>query len=264
MKAKIRVLFLLILTTLAHASSSFEDLEQTIAQMAQNKSGSPLIVAIAGCPGVGKTTIASMLKRELSAQGISTLIISLDNYGLSPEARKQFTSELDPRRIQWNLVHDNLKAILSGELSITKPTINQQTKRMGFETLDLKGIQCIIFEGQYTLSDVPPMNYRPYADLAIFLESSLENIYDWKWEREFKKPNPRSDAEFLHHMRAIIEDFIFHTYPSRKNADYVILFDHLHQFQIFPAQKIKEIPSPNFDPIRKASLKYEAIITPAF
>jgi pantothenate kinase-related protein Tda10 len=60
---------------------------------------SPLMIAIGGCPGVGKSTISQLLQTELSELGMVSVIISQDHYGLSQDERKQFASELDPRRI---------------------------------------------------------------------------------------------------------------------------------------------------------------------
>lgn len=216
----------------------------------------PLIIAIAGCPGVGKSTISKLLQAELLELGIVSAIISQDHYGLSQSERKSFSSELDPRRIQWHKLHDTLINIRNGETEVVKPTINQLTKEMGQETLQLANIDCVLFEGAYTLCDFAPMDFLHYADLAIYLESSLENIYDWKWEREFKKSLPRSPESFFNHMMEILRDFAFHVYPTRKNADYTIQIDFFHHYSVTDNKAIKVRPEPDFTPLRLETLTY--------
>lgn len=190
----------------------------------------PRIVAIGGCPGVGKSTLAHSLQQELSRLGIASLVIGLDHYGISQEARRAFVNELDPRRIQWSLLHETLTDIKSGKVLVTKPVIDQLTKEMGEETLDLRAVDIVLFEGAYSLGDFSPMDFMPYIDFAIYLETPLENIYNWKWEREFKKTVQRSPAAFFQHMMSIVEDFALHVYPTRKNADYIIDIDDSHNY----------------------------------
>jgi uridine kinase len=202
----------------------------------------PLIVAIGGCPGVGKSTLSQLLQAELSELGIVSVIISLDHYGLSQSERKQFTSELDPRRIQWQKLHNTMTSIGMGEKEIIKPTINQLTKEMGHETLQI--------------AKVPPMNYLQYADIAIYLETALENIYDWKWQRELKKSTPRSQQSFYNHMMEILKDFAFHVYPTRKNADYIVSIDFYHHYSITDGKILKNRSEPDFTLLRLETLTY--------
>ncbi len=234
---------------------------QNILQQNENSASSdhavsPAIICIGGCPGVGKSTIAKLLQKQLTDHNIVSIIVSLDHYGLSQKERKQFTSELDPRRIQWNKLHNNLSSIQKGETSITKPTIDQITKEMGEETFDLTHVDCILFEGCYALGDFFPMDFLQYADVAIYLETSLENIYDWKWQRELKKPVPRTSQAFFKHMMAILEDFAFHVYPTRKNADYIVVIDFFHHYAVTRNEKVKTNPTPDFNPLRIETLAY--------
>lgn len=235
---------------------------EKIQSMAKRKMSSnstenpPLIVAVGGCPGVGKSTISKLLKTELAELGIVSVIVSLDHYGLSQEARKQFTSELDPRRIQWNKLHNTLTSICEGENEIVKPTIDQLTKEMSEETIQLKNVDCILFEGCYALGDSSPMDFMQYIDLAIYLETSLENIFDWKWQRELKKSSPRTPEAFFHHMMEIVKDFAFHVYPTRKNSDYLIRIDFFHHYSIIDSNAVKTRPEPDFTPLRLETLSY--------
>lgn len=219
-------------------------------------SRAPIIIAIGGCPGVGKSTITKLLQAELLELGVVSAIISQDHYGLSQSERTQFSSELDPRRIQWNKLHSTLTSIRNGENEVVKPTINQLTKEMGQETLQLANVDCVLFEGAYTLCDFPPMDFLHYADLAIYLESSLENIYDWKWEREFKKSLQRSPESFFNHMMEILRDFAFHVYPTKKNADCVVQIDFFHHYSTIDNKMMKVRPEPDFRPLRLETLTY--------
>ncbi len=166
------------------------------------------------------------------------------------------TSELDPRRIQWHKIHDNLTTVRKGEKAITKPTINQLTKEIGQETISLEGLDCIFFEGSYTLGDFPPMDFLHYTDLGIYLEASLENIFSWKWAREMKKSSQRTPESFYKHMMEIMNDFGFHVYPTRKNANYIIQIDFLHRYQVTDGEGVKNIPEPDFTIFRLKSLSY--------
>lgn len=222
-----------------------------------NEQNSIPIITIGGCPGVGKSTFATLLKDKLSGNDISSLIIHQDHYGISQAERRQFSNELDPRRIKWHQIHETLQSIKNRMRFIKKPVINQLTKEQAEETLDFLDIDCVIFEGAYVLANFRPMNFSEYADLAIYLETSLENIYDWKWERDQKKPNPRTEKQFFHHMEAILQDFAFHVYPSRSNADYIIQIDSYHHYSLINNPSDHPRLIPDFTHYRKEVLSYE-------
>jgi len=214
----------------------------------------PPIIAIGGCPGVGKSTLAHLIQAELAELNTNSVVIGLDHYGLSQSDRKQLSGELDPRRIQWYKIHQTLTSICQGQTEIIKPIINQLTKERGEETLHLENIDCVLFEGAYTLSDLPPMNFLEYADLTIYLETSLENIYDWKWQRELKKASPRPSQDFFKHMTEIVNDFAFHVYPTKKNADFLIQIDDFHHYSV--TSDFPKTPEPDFTVLRLETLSY--------
>ncbi len=237
-------LFLLaIFSLLPFTSWSFEALLEPIDALLENRKGI-VIVSIGGCPGVGKSTFSKILQCRLEEKGISTIIISLDHFGLSQEERKAFTSEFDMRRIRWGLIHEMFHSIEEGTLEIRKPIINQLTKEISEEIIDLRGVQCILFEGSYTLNDFLPCDYRSYADLAIYLETAVENLFSWKWEREFKKTNPRTEKTFFLHMKAVLEDFAVNVYPGKNLADFIVDIDSFHNYTI--QKREKEVLIPDF------------------
>ena len=213
------------------------------------------IVSIAGCPGVGKSTLAKNLQKRLSDRGVRSAIISLDEFGKSQEDRKVLTSELDPRRIYWDQIHLALtKVKMGGKLKL--PSINQLTKERGEKILDLDEVDVILFEGSYALGHFSPIDFLQYADYAIYIETDLENIYDWKWEREFKKTISRTSKAFFFHMKEIMQDFAFHVYPTRKNANKVLHIDAKHNFSLEDSEYFREIPTPDFKETREELLVY--------
>ena len=77
--------------------SILEEIQNQVKEKRNGLEKVPLIIAIGGCPGVGKSTLSQLVQAELAELGIISAIINLDHYGLSQEERKQFASELDPR-----------------------------------------------------------------------------------------------------------------------------------------------------------------------
>jgi len=214
------------------------------------------IVVIGGCPGVGKSTFANKLADSLKEEGINCLVISQDDYNKTLEERKIYTNELDPRRLKWDWMHRNMQEAKNRSESITKPFINQLNRENGTETVQLKGIDCIIFEGLYTLGSVSPMNFMQYADLALYMETSLENTFDWKWERDLKKTRTRTPEQFYEHMMTICRDFAFHIYYTKANADYIIDVDSNHNYSLREVDKNSLPAMPDFTEYRLKTIQY--------
>lgn len=122
-----------------------------------------------------------------------------------------------------------LEAIKSGSKKIKKPKIDQLSKERTEEILNLEGIDLILFEGMYTLSNTEDIKLMPFADFGIYMETTTENICQWKWEREKKKSVSRTWEEFEAHMTLIFEDFIRFVYPTKQNADVVVFSDDQHK-----------------------------------
>jgi|GEM_PF-5529513 len=188
------------------------------------------IIAIAGCPGVGKSTFATLLSEELAQKNIQSFILGFDNFGKTQEEKKRLRNELDLMRINWDCLHSILEEIRLGKKEIKIPKVNQLTKERTEEILNLDEIDIILFEGVYTLSNDDPINLKPYADLGIYMETTTENIYQWKWEREKKKTISRTLEQFENHMTLIFEDFVRFVYPTKQNADWVIFANDQHEF----------------------------------
>lgn len=235
--------------------SELKPLTERVKTLVKEKDTLP-VVAIAGCPGVGKSTFATKLANSLKREGINCLVISQDHYIKTLEERKIYTNELDPRRLKWDWIHQNMQEIKKRKESITKPYINQLTREHGTETYPLTDVDCIISEGLYTLGSVPPMDFMQYTDLAIYMETPLENTFDWKWERDLKKTRTRTPEEFYEHMMTICRDFAFHIYYTKANADYIIDVDNHHNYSLREVDKSSLPAMPDFTEYRLQKIQY--------
>lgn len=208
-----------------------EQIIENIESIVSNERKIP-IIAIAGCPGVGKTTFATQLLQELAQKNIHSVILSFDDFGKTQEEKKGLRNELDIMRIRWDNLHSVIEEITLGRSQIKTPKINQLTKERTEEILNLDEVDLILFEGMYTLSNNEAINLQPYIDLGIYMETTTENICRWKWEREKKKTVSRSLEQFEAHMALIFEDFVRFVYPTKQNADWVVFANDQHDFMV--------------------------------
>ena len=146
----------------------------------QDSSKAVPLIAIGGCPGVGKTYLTKNLLLELQENGVNCVILSLDHFNLSPEERKKIGTEWDMRHFKAMELHNCLASIFSGEKHVKKPTCNQLTGEIGAEFLELDNIDLILFDGLYALCSEPPLNFFDYCVMGVFLEANESDIYSWK------------------------------------------------------------------------------------
>lgn len=190
------------------------------------------LIAIGGCPGVGKTHLTKSLLSILQEQGVHCLALHLDHFNLSPEERKKIGTEWDMRHLKVSELHSCLASIFSGEKLIKKPSCDQLTGQIGVEFLDLNHIDLILFDGLYALCSNPPLNFFDYCLIGIFLEANESDIYKWKWEREQKKAQPRTPEQFLKHMEAILLEYRQNIEYSKANASFIIRKDSQHHNEL--------------------------------
>ncbi|PJD94794.1 MAG: hypothetical protein CK425_10410 [Parachlamydia sp.] len=202
-----------------------------IAMHHQQEAAKPVpIVAIGGCPGVGKSYLTHTLINILQQKSIRCTILPLDHFNLSPADRKKIGTEWDIRHFKATKLQQVLQAIFNGQKLIEKPTCNQLTGETGSECMDLNAIDLILFDGLYALCSEAPLNFFDYCFAGVYLETDEANIYKWKWEREQKKMQPRTQEQFASHMQALIEEFQHNIAYSKMNAHFIIQKDEKHQY----------------------------------
>lgn len=188
------------------------------------------ILAIGGCPGVGKTVFAEKMKRALQEKGIQAAILKMDDFIKDTKTRSEYGTGWDIRHFDAQDLHQTMLKITSEEKKISKPTLSEVTREKGSEVLDLQGVTLLIVEGLYALSTESSLGFFDYANLGVYLEANLEDVYMWRWERELKKRAPKTPEHFKRHMDDIIKDFILHVATTKSVANYIITKDQGHNY----------------------------------
>lgn len=218
------------------ATDSLQELKNYLYNVATEHRNHPSsavpIIAIGGCPGVGKSYLAKMLVMDLEEKGFHAVVLPLDHFNLSPQERKKIGTEWDIRHFKPDELTTVLQAIANGQKNMQKPTCNQLTGEIGSEQLDLQEVDLVLFDGLYALCSCPPLNFFPFCQSGIFLEAETASIYAWKWEREQKKSTPRTPEQFLKHMAALMADYEENIAYSKENAQFLINKDSDHQYQL--------------------------------
>lgn len=205
----------------------------TVSERHQLNPESPVpIVAIGGCPGVGKTYLTKNLLTVLQSKGVKCAVLPLDDFNLSAEDRKKIGTEWDIRHFKVSELHSTLSSIHQGAKLVSKPTYSQITGLVGFQTLDITDIDLILFEGLYALCTREPINFYNYCTTGIFIEADEADIYRWKWEREQKKMRSRTPEQFEYHMQVLLTEYYTNIAYSKGNALFLIKKDTLHNYQI--------------------------------
>lgn len=232
-KMRYLICILLSFTSLVAEEESLEPLYEYLLQVVEHSSNAhPPIVAIGGCPGVGKTVLTKKIYTALQEKGIRSQILPLDDFNLSPEERLKIGTEWDIRHLKVTELHACLSSIFAGASQVQKPFTNQLTGEAGYEFVSLEDIDLILFDGLYTLCDIPPLNFFDYCETGIFLDADVEDIRKWKWERELRKNKPRTPEQFVKHMEVIFNEFNQNVSYSRKNAYFIIQADSEHHYQL--------------------------------
>ena len=141
------------------SEAEFRDKIDALALSVSNGASDRPVVLLSGPSGSGKTTTSHMLAARLLQMGITTHIISMDNYfrTFTEEEQRLFRRhELDlesPERVDNDLLSTQIEAMMKGE-SVTLPhfdfTTNINSK--SDVTLRRKSGEIMIFEGIHALN----------------------------------------------------------------------------------------------------------------
>ena len=139
------------------------------------------MVAIAGAPASGKSTLAENLRAALAAAGEAAIVVPMDGFhyddaildarGHRPRKGAPFTFDVAGFEVL-------LKRIRAGEPDIAIPVFDRtmELSRAAADIVDAKA-RIILVEGNYLLLKQPPWNQlKALFDFSIFLSVPLEEL----------------------------------------------------------------------------------------
>ena len=179
----------------------------------------PVLVAVGGDSGTGKTTLVSGLYRIFGAERITNICLD-DYHKLDRAARKAArVTALNPLANDLDLMAEHVRRLRLGE-TITKPTYDHSTGRFGPpETVQPREI--VVIRGLFPLFS-PAL--REAFDVRIWLDPQEELKWSWKVRRDCAQRG-YSVPEVIRQLMDRRADQLSHIEPQRAHADVVVRFE---------------------------------------
>jgi phosphoribulokinase len=178
----------------------------------------PILIAVGGDSGTGKTTLVSGLYRIFGSERITNICLD-DYHKLDRAARKQArVTALNPRANDLDLMLDHVSRLRRGE-TITKPTYNHSTGMFGpVETIAPREI--VVIRGLFPLFTA---ELNAAFDVRIWLDPQEELKWSWKVKRDCAQRG-YSVPEVIRQLMDRRDDQLAFIAPQQKNADLIVRF----------------------------------------
>jgi len=189
----------------------------------------PYCIGIGGYSGVGKSTLAGRLQTALTAVGMRVLVIGFDDFMKDKEQRAALGTQLDPRHFRTDEARFFLKQAKLGVPEIARiKYVRFPEPGLVQEITDMRGVDAIIFEGMYAISEDPRVGATgELVDLPIYLEADLTDVKAWCFSQEQTRARPRSEQEMnLYWDQGLLPNIKEYIAPSASNARVALFVDH--------------------------------------
>ncbi len=191
--------------------NNLENITKKIRSLAESKKG-PILVAIDGRSGVGKSTFAKKLREKVG--GVTVMGDDFYSGGSDEEWNKLTPKEKVDKCIDWKRLRvEVLEPLLSGKSTSRHPFNFNSGKGLSDEVLTAKPSSIILLDGAYSsrpeLSDL--------IDLSILVEAEDKNRRAILVKRE--------GVAFMnswHSVWDIAEDYYFTQVRPEKSFDFII------------------------------------------
>lgn len=209
-----------------------------IADMISNRPGGrPKFILVSGPSSSGKTTFSKRLSIQLMVNGISPVIISMDNYFVNRvDTPKDENGDWDFEHIDaldLNLFHQHLNELIEGK-EVKLPTYSfEEGKRLYLgNTLKLKDDSVVIIEGIHALNPKTSEGLPPEALFKIYVSPLTSiNLDNHNWIAT-------TDSRLL---RRIIRDYRYRNYSAQETIARMASVRRGEEKWIFPYQENADV-----------------------
>jgi deoxyguanosine kinase len=161
-------------------------------------------IAVEGPIGVGKTSLAQVLAKELSAR---LILEDADNNPFLPRFYEEPDKYAFPAQLYFLLTRHNQQRELSQQDLFAQATVSDYlfAKDRIFAALNLAPDELKLYEGVYKLVDAE----MPKPDLVVYVRARIEVLADRlrKRNRDFER---NISYEYLERVSAAYRDFFFY------------------------------------------------------
>ncbi|NRP47416.1 MULTISPECIES: AAA family ATPase [unclassified Marinobacterium] len=173
----------------------------------------PLLIAVAGASGSGKTTVANALLQGIQSQGLTATLFSQDNF-YNPIGHPLSNYD-EPQALELDLLAEKLNELKQG-LATEIPTYDFVVHRRQQETLIIEPLDVIIVEGLFLLSQP---NLVSAFDVKIYLDVPQEICFQRRFERDQIERGREPDDIRRQYNDQVRPGFERHIAPYRDQAD---------------------------------------------
>jgi uridine kinase len=184
------------------------------------KRTTPLVIAIAGGTGSGKTTVANVIIGRVGAQHIAYLPHDAYYKDLQnlPEAQRQLVNFDHPDSLETEMLVAHVRALKAGH-PIERPVYDFKTHSRTRQTVTLQPQPIVIVEG--ILIFVEPA-LRELFDVKIFVDTPPDIRFIRRLERDIHERGRTADSVIQQYQATVRPMHLEFVEPSKRYADVII------------------------------------------
>ena len=182
----------------------------------------PLVIAISGASGSGKSLFTKNLLKEFSDDGKAVQILREDHYYRAqdhlPMAEREKNNYDHPKAFEHELLVEHLQALKNWE-SVDYPSYCYKTHTRLAQTEKLRSAPVIIIEGIMLLAN---QQLQPLFDIKIFVDTPLDICLLRRIKRDIAERGRTLESvakQYESTVKPMYHQFIA---PSRFTADVII------------------------------------------
>jgi hypothetical protein len=162
--------------------------------------------------------------------GINAKILRFDDF-IDTEPFEGAKEEIHPH-FDYRSAHSFLKKIADGQQIIEKLTWDSASSKpvKVKENYDLRGVELLIFEGEFTLCDENTYDFAKLSNVRIAIDAEDKDIIDWDWKRaralettvfaEFTELRTKSLSKYRRLLQPLIKQY----------ADFLVTKEQDHHY----------------------------------